>query len=98
MTGHGVTRKWNGLCPASKHGLDFKGQACDLCSRLEGYMLLEWSTPRLRASQLLPLDYVETMMDRFAFDAHLEAFTFFIPAGASFAEAQQYVEAYLGAL
>lgn len=23
--------KWNGLCDAGKHGLDFKGQPCDLC-------------------------------------------------------------------
>lgn len=22
---------WNGLCEAGKHGLDFKGQRCDLC-------------------------------------------------------------------
>jgi hypothetical protein len=22
---------WSGLCPAGKHGLDYRGQACDLC-------------------------------------------------------------------
>jgi len=24
---------WNGLCPASKHGLDFSKQPCDLCKK-----------------------------------------------------------------
>ena len=24
-------RRWKGLCPAEMHGLDFKGQPCDLC-------------------------------------------------------------------
>lgn len=24
--------RWNGLCPAGKHGLDFEGQTCDLCA------------------------------------------------------------------
>lgn len=24
-------RKWNGLCSAGLHGLDFEGQPCDLC-------------------------------------------------------------------
>jgi hypothetical protein len=28
-----VTAKWNGLCPAGKHGLDFRGQPCDLCPK-----------------------------------------------------------------
>lgn len=23
---------WNGMCPARKHGLDWKGQRCDLCA------------------------------------------------------------------
>lgn len=23
---------WSGLCPAGKHGLDYEGQACDLCA------------------------------------------------------------------
>jgi len=27
-----VWATWNGLCPAGKHGLDFEGQACDLCA------------------------------------------------------------------
>lgn len=22
---------WNGMCPARKHGLDYKGQTCNLC-------------------------------------------------------------------
>ena len=22
---------WNGLCPSGRHGLDYRGQACDLC-------------------------------------------------------------------
>ena len=25
--------RWNGLCPTGFHGLDFEGQACDLCAR-----------------------------------------------------------------
>lgn len=25
--------KWDGRCPAKKHGLDFRGQTCDLCER-----------------------------------------------------------------
>jgi hypothetical protein len=25
--------KWNGLCPAGKHGLDHKGQHCNLCDK-----------------------------------------------------------------
>ncbi len=24
---------WNGLCPAGKHSLDFRGQPCDLCAK-----------------------------------------------------------------
>jgi hypothetical protein len=24
-------RKWDGFCPAGKHGLDYRGQPCDLC-------------------------------------------------------------------
>jgi len=26
---------WSGMCKAGKHGLDYKGQACDLCPREE---------------------------------------------------------------
>lgn len=29
--GNRVLEKWSGMCPANKHGLDYKGQACDLC-------------------------------------------------------------------
>lgn len=28
-------RAWNGMCPAGKHGLDRKGQVCDLCERAQ---------------------------------------------------------------
>jgi hypothetical protein len=28
-------RKWNGMCPAGKHGADFQGQSCDLCAGVE---------------------------------------------------------------
>jgi hypothetical protein len=28
-----VREKWSGMCPAGKHGLDYKGQMCDLCPR-----------------------------------------------------------------
>ena len=31
----GRPRSWNGMCPAAKHGLDFEGQRCDLCSSTE---------------------------------------------------------------
>jgi hypothetical protein len=24
---------WNGMCPARKHGLDYKGQRCDQCEK-----------------------------------------------------------------
>lgn len=24
--------KWNGMCPARRHGLDYQGQNCDLCA------------------------------------------------------------------
>lgn len=24
---------WSGLCPSGRHGLDFEGQACDLCEK-----------------------------------------------------------------
>jgi hypothetical protein len=27
-------KKWNGLCLAGKHGLDFQGQPCDMCPML----------------------------------------------------------------
>lgn len=26
---------WNGLCPRGQHGLDFEGQRCDLCTRID---------------------------------------------------------------
>lgn len=26
-------RPWSGMCPTGKHGLDFKGQSCDLCKK-----------------------------------------------------------------
>jgi hypothetical protein len=26
-----TSKKWNGLCPAGKHGLDYEGQPCDRC-------------------------------------------------------------------
>lgn len=26
-------KSWNGLCPAGTHGLDYEGQACDICAR-----------------------------------------------------------------
>lgn len=38
MRQHGVKRPgaktltWNGLCPASLHGLDYEGQPCDSCN------------------------------------------------------------------
>ena len=25
--------RWNGMCPAGKHGLDYETQECDLCAR-----------------------------------------------------------------
>ncbi len=27
---------WNGMCPTGKHGLDFEGQACDVCAHDDG--------------------------------------------------------------
>lgn len=29
-----MRKKWDGLCPARKHGLDYKDQTCDLCMSL----------------------------------------------------------------
>lgn len=31
-----ASKKWNGLCPDGRHGLDFEGQACDLCAKARG--------------------------------------------------------------
>ena len=27
-------QRWNGMCPAGKHGLDFQGQPCDRCAEI----------------------------------------------------------------
>jgi hypothetical protein len=31
--GEAATSPWNGLCAAGRHGLDYEGQACDLCAK-----------------------------------------------------------------
>jgi len=31
-----VTRSWNGLCEANKHGLDYPEQPCDVCAHDAG--------------------------------------------------------------
>lgn len=31
-----MTRRWSGLCPRGKHGLDYRGQECDLCPPTRG--------------------------------------------------------------
>lgn len=33
--------KWNGLCPAGKHGLDIENQRCELCPIHPDYLSLE---------------------------------------------------------
>lgn len=30
------TGPWNGMCPAGRHGLDYQGQACDVCAHDAG--------------------------------------------------------------
>lgn len=36
--------RWNGLCPAGKHGLDVQGQRCDRCPRDPVAELVEAAT------------------------------------------------------
>jgi hypothetical protein len=32
-SGRVIKEEWSGMCPAGKHGLDYQGQACDLCPK-----------------------------------------------------------------
>ena len=49
------TDTWNGMAPCGKHGADFKGQACDICSKL----LLPDKTVEVRLTTREVLERIE---------------------------------------
>lgn len=53
--------KWNGLCAAG-HGLDFEGQSCDICERLETAALLREKCPHGVATRIESCDICDRVV------------------------------------
>lgn len=60
--------KWNGLCAAG-HGLDYEGQPCDYCARLETAALLREKCPHGVATRIESCDVCDRTVRLTAADA-----------------------------
>ena len=62
---------------------------------LETYVILEWSTDRVRASSLLPYAALERELQLFGDGVSFDAATFVVPRGLSFHDVATLVEEHL---